>query len=296
MRASLDGLVALVTGGGRGIGRAHSMLLAECGARVLVCDLGVELDGTGRDSSVAQRMVDEIVTAGGIAAASDVDVSDFAGGAAIVGTALAEFGRLDIVVNNAGIAGAVPGDDAETALWRLLAVNFVGAVGVVRAAWPALVASGRGRVINTVSEASWPHVSSANLAGGLADRSGAEAEPPFVGYGAAKAAMWSATLSLAAAGAPHGITVNAISPAAFTRMNADLFRHEPPPRGLDLDPVHVARLAAWLASDDAADVTGKVIHAAGGQYREYLMSRTRDTALVARVVRALDEADEGTTA
>ena len=287
MRVSLDGLVAIVTGGGRGIGRAHSMLLAERGARVLVCDLGVALDGTGSDASVAQQVVDEIVAAGGTASASHIDISDFAGGEAVVAAALDTFGRLDIVVNNAGLAGAPPGDDAEAALWRLLAVNFVGTIGVTRAAWPALVASGRGRVINTVSEASWPNVSSENVAVGLADRTGEGAEAPFVGYGSAKAAVWSATLSLAAAGAPHGITVNAISPGAFTRMNADLFRYRPPPRGLDLDPVHVARVAAWLATDDAADVTGKVIHAAGGQYREYVISRTRDSELVARLARAI---------
>jgi NAD(P)-dependent dehydrogenase (short-subunit alcohol dehydrogenase family) len=290
---SLEGLVALVTGGGRGIGRAHSMLLAERGARVLVCDLGVALDGTGSDASVAQQVVDEIVAAGGTAIAGPIDISDFAGGVAVVDIALEAFGRLDIVVNNAGLAGAAPGDDAETALWRLLAVNFVGTIGVIRAAWPALVASGRGRVINTVSEASWPNVSSGNVAVDLAERAGAAREAPFVAYGSAKAAVWSATLSLAAAGAPHGITVNAISPGAFTRMNADLFRRRPPPRGLDLDPVHVARVAAWLASDDAADVTGRVIHAAGGQYREYLISRTRDTELVSRLSRAVAGVDGG---
>jgi NAD(P)-dependent dehydrogenase (short-subunit alcohol dehydrogenase family) len=287
MQMSLNGLVALVTGGGRGIGRAHSLLLAERGARVLVCDRGVALDGTGRDPSVARHVVEEIVAAGGVAVASDIDISDFAGGAAVVDAALDAFGRVDVVVNNAGLAGAAQGESAEAALWRSLAVNFIGTVGVTRAAWPALVSSGRGRVINTVSEASWPNVGSANLALGRAARIDTEGEPPFVGYGAAKAAVWSATLSLASAGAPHGITVNAISPGAFTRMNADLFRHRPPPGDLDLDPVHVARVAAWLASEDAADVSGRVIHAAAGQYREYVISRTSDTELVARLVRTI---------
>jgi NAD(P)-dependent dehydrogenase (short-subunit alcohol dehydrogenase family) len=288
MPTPLDGRIALVTGGGRGIGRAHSLLLAERGARVLVCDAGVALDGTDGDALVAQQVVDEIIAAGGSAVASSTDISNFAGGGAVVRAALDAFGGLDIVVNNAGLSGAAPGDDAEAALWKSLAVNFVGSVGVTQAAWPALVASRRGRVINTVSEASWPNVSSANLELGRSDPTLAGAEPPFVGYGSAKAAVWSATLSLAGAGAPHGITVNAISPAAFTRMNADLFRQRPPPSGLDLDPLHVARVAAWLASDDAADVTGKVIHVAGGQYREYLISRTRDTALVARLVQVIE--------
>jgi NAD(P)-dependent dehydrogenase (short-subunit alcohol dehydrogenase family) len=263
------------------------MLLAERGARVLVCDAGVALDGTGGDAVVAQRVVNEIVDLGGTAVASHIDISDFAGGSAVVGAALDAFGALDIVVNNAGLSGAAAGDDAEEALWKSLAVNFLGTVGVTRAAWPSLVASGRGRVINTVSEASWPNVSSANLGLGRTDPTPAGVEPPFVGYGSAKAAVWSATLALAVAGAPHGITVNAISPAALTRMNADLFRQRPPPAGLDLDPLHVARVVAWLASDDAADVTGKVIHAAGGQYREYLISRAGGTELVARLEQAL---------
>jgi NAD(P)-dependent dehydrogenase (short-subunit alcohol dehydrogenase family) len=296
MQMSLDGAVALVTGGGRGIGRAHSMLLAAHGARVLVCDLGAARDGTGRDASVARDVVAEIVSSGGDAVASDADISDFAGGAAAVGAALDAFGRLDIVVNNAGLAGAAPGDDAEEALSRALAVNFIGTVGVTRAAWPALVASGRGRVINTVSEASWPNVGSANVAFGREGTAAATpavpiAEPPFVGYGASKAAVWSATLSLAAAGAPQGITVNAISPGAFTRMNEDLFRDRPPPPGLDLDPLHVARVVVWLATEEAADVTGRVIHAAGGHFREYLISRTSDTELVARLERAMAAED-----
>src|SRR5262245_42456050 len=123
MQLSLDGLVVLVTGGGRGIGRAHSTLLAERGARVVVCDPGVALDGTGHDASVAQHVADEIVAAGGAAVANDIDVSDFAGGAAVVDAALDAFGRLDIVVNNAGLAGVAPGEEAEKALSRSLAVN-----------------------------------------------------------------------------------------------------------------------------------------------------------------------------
>jgi NAD(P)-dependent dehydrogenase (short-subunit alcohol dehydrogenase family) len=90
-------------------------------------------------------------------------------------------------------------------------------------------------------------------------------------------------MSLAEAGAPFGITVNAISPGAFTRMNEEMFRRQPAPAGLDLDPAFVARVAAWLASDEAADVTGRVVHAAGGHVREYLIDRYRDTDLVTRI-------------
>lgn len=289
MSTSLQGRVALVTGAGRGIGRAHSMLLAERGARVVVCDLGVELDGSGSDTSVAQTVADEIVAAGGTAVAGQVDISTFAGGEQAVAVALDAFGGLDIVVNNAGLGGA-GGDDAEAALMRTLAVNFVGTVAVTRAAWASLAASGRGRVINTVSEAAWPNVASPNVRQEGVARVEGDAVASFVGYGSAKAAVWSATYTLAGAGVPYGITVNAISPGAFTRMNEAMFRAQAPPPGLDLDPMHVARVAAWLASDDAADVTGKVIHAAGGQHREYLITRVRDSELMTRVSAAIGPA------
>ena len=97
-------------------------------------------------------------------------------------------------------------------------------------------------------------------------------------------------MSLAQQGLPYGITINAISPGAATRMNEEMFRHTPPPAGLDLDPMHVARVVAWLVSDDAADVTGRIVHAAGGQHREYTTQRHRDTDLVARIDAAVSSA------
>jgi hypothetical protein len=123
----------------------------------------------------------------------------------------------------------------------------------------------------------------------LADPRSGDAQPdaPDVGYGSSKAALWSATATLAVAGAPYGITVNAVSPAARTRMNQALFEHAPPPPGLDLDPIHVARVVAWFVSEDAADVTGKVIHVAGDKYREYEVSRTRHSDLAARIGAAI---------
>ena len=92
------------------------------------------------------------------------------------------------------------------------------------------------------------------------------------------------------AGSAHGITVNAVSPGAFTRMNEAMFEQSPPPPGLDLDPVHVARVVAWLVSDDAADVTGRIVHVAGGEHREYTTRRHRGTDLVARIGRAVADA------
>ncbi len=269
----LQDKVALVTGGGRGIGRAHCLLLAERGARVVVCDLGVALDGSGADQSVAESVRDEITNAGGEAVAVATDLSTFAGGAAVVDAAIDAFGHLDIVINNAGLAGGAPIDSIdENSLRKLFAVNFYGTIGVTRAAWPYMKSARWGRVVNPVSEVAFD----SKMAG-----------ESTLGYGAAKAAVWSATLSLAREGRSHGITVNAISPGAFTRMNEAMFAAGRTPPGLDLDPLHVARVVAWLVSDEAGDVSGRIIHAAGGQHREYITERRRDTELMARLERAL---------
>jgi NAD(P)-dependent dehydrogenase (short-subunit alcohol dehydrogenase family) len=271
--ASLEGRVALITGAGRGIGRAHARLLAERGAAVVVCDVGAALDGSGHDEAVAHEVVREVVDSGGRAVADTSDISTFAGGSHAVSTALEAFGRIDIVVNNAGLTGGGSIETiTESALARVLAVNFVGSIGTAQAAWPHLQAQRWGRIVNTVSEVALDTKFPGG--GGIA-------------YGAAKAAVWSATISLAAEGKPHGITVNAISPGAFTRMNETMFAASAPPEGLDLDPVHVARAVAWLVSDDAADVTGRIVHAAGGHHREYLTARTRDTELVTRIDHAM---------
>ena len=211
MTSSLQGRVAVVTGGGRGIGRAHSLLLAERGARVVVCDVGAELDGRGHDQSVADSVVAEIRGAGGEAVADYSDISTFEGAGQPVARAVETFGHIDIVVNNAGVAAADGAIETvtEDQLARVFAVNFVGTIGTTRAAWPYLRAQGWGRIVNTVSEVALDD----RIPGGGG-----------IGYGAAKAAVWSATLSLAQQGLQHGITVNAVSPGARTRMNEAMFR------------------------------------------------------------------------
>jgi NAD(P)-dependent dehydrogenase (short-subunit alcohol dehydrogenase family) len=239
--------------------------LAERGAAIVVNDV---------DAEVGHAVVDEIAARGGVARADDRDVSSFTGGEGAVAAALGAFGRLDIVVNNAGLALSAPiADVTEAQLDRVFGVNFVGPVAVAQAAWPALVASRHGRIVNTVSEAAFD------------TRMGGSQ----VGYAAAKAAVWSLTLTLAEAGREHGITVNGVSPAAFTRMNDELFREQGRP-DLDLDAMHVARVVAWLVSDDAADVTGRVLHVAGGHHREYSVRREAGTELVERLEAALSAA------
>jgi NAD(P)-dependent dehydrogenase (short-subunit alcohol dehydrogenase family) len=258
----LAGRVALVTGAGRGIGRAHALRLARHGAAVLVNDLGAAMDGAGRDDAPASDVARDIAAAGGTAVADRGDVSSFTGAAAIIEAAIAAFGRLDIVVNNAGIVAEAPIEAVtEELLLRLLGVHYIGTVGICRAAVPHLRAQGYGRIVNTVSEAAldtrWP--------GGIA-------------YGGAKAAVWAATLSMARQLEGTGVTVNGISPGAYTRMNAAMLAERAP--RLDLDPDHVAKVVAALVGQDAGHLNGRVIHAAAGAVREYRVSRTADSSAV----------------
>ena len=197
--------VALVTGAGRGLGRAHALALAARGMWVVVNDLGTDLDGQGADDGPARSVVAEIEEAGGVAIADTTDVASLAGGAAAVGAALDAFGRVDVVVNNAGFAGGggTVDEPVGAELDALFAVHFTATVGTMSAALPMMRAQGYGRIVNTVSEVALDP----RFDGGL-------------GYSAAKAAVWSATLHAARHSADTGITVNAISPGARTRMSA----------------------------------------------------------------------------
>jgi NAD(P)-dependent dehydrogenase (short-subunit alcohol dehydrogenase family) len=255
----LAGRVALVTGAGRGLGAAHARLLAANGVAVVVNDASVGLDGVADDADVAGEVAASIVDSGGQAVAERSDISTFEGAQTAVDRALDAFGGLDIVVNNAGIL-VTDGitELSQEDLEHCLAVHVVGTAGVARAAFPHLRAQHYGRIVNTLSEAA------------LGTGYGAG-----VAYAAAKAAIWGLTMALADEGAPHGITVNAVSPGAHTRMSAGHLR------AADLAPEHVSRVVLALIS--AEDITGRVVHAAGGAIREYRLRREADTDLTRRL-------------
>ncbi|HEX9835113.1 MAG TPA: SDR family NAD(P)-dependent oxidoreductase, partial [Mycobacterium sp.] len=198
-----DDRVVVVTGAGRGVGRSHALFLASKGARVVVADYGVDIDGRGSSSDPADAVVREISEAGGSAVACCASVADERSAAQIVDTALDAFGRIDAVVNNAGIHD--PGLFEELSVdqfRRMLDVHFYGTLFVTRAAWPHFTRAGYGRVVNTVSDA---------MLGGF---------PELSSYGAAKAAVFGLTRNLATEGMSLGVQVNAIAPRAFTRLSA----------------------------------------------------------------------------
>lgn len=242
-----DGRVALVTGAGRGLGRAHALFLASRGAAVVVNDLGSAGNGDGASNQPAREVVAEIVAAGGQAVASFASVADAP--EAIVETALERFGRLDVVVNNAGFnrAAAIDDPDLLEQVRRHMSVHFFGTVGVTAAAWPHLVRSGSGRIVNTVSPTVF----------GLAQQA------PYV---AAKGAILALTRSVALEGTPVGIRVNAIAPTAATRMSDEMEAPDEIKQWLrDTMPTSlVSPLVAYLAHEECG-VNGESLLVAGGK-------------------------------
>ncbi|MGW0744463.1 SDR family NAD(P)-dependent oxidoreductase [Streptomyces sp. NPDC002817] len=260
---SFEGRVAVVTGAGRGIGRAHARLLAARGAKVVVNDLGGSMEGDGTDTGPAQRVVEEIIEAGGTAVADTNDVSAQAGGEAIIGTALEQFGRIDILVNNAGIIrwAGLPEVDAEN-LERHLAVHLVGSFNTLRAAWPHFVEQNYGRVVLTTSSGVF----------GLADN---------LSYAAAKGGTIGLARSAKLAGEPHGIKVNLIAPAAMTRMGGG--PEEEPTEAVPGQPYMpsdaVAPMVAYLAHE-SCPVSGEIYTAGAGRFARLFIASTEGYAHV----------------
>jgi NAD(P)-dependent dehydrogenase (short-subunit alcohol dehydrogenase family) len=235
----LDDKIAIITGGGAGIGRAHALLFAEEGAKVVVNDTGGALDGSGSSSSAAD-VVKEIRARGGQAVADTHSVASFEGAAAIVKTAETEFGGLDIIVNNAGILRDRTLLKMAPQEWQaVLDVHLTGTFACLQAAARFMVAQGRGgRIINTSS--------SSGLLGNFGQSN----------YGAAKAGIHALTRIASMELAKNGITVNALAPNAYTRMTRDL----PGMRGVteaQMGPQYMAPLVCYLASDKAANITGQ---------------------------------------
>jgi NAD(P)-dependent dehydrogenase (short-subunit alcohol dehydrogenase family) len=201
-----DDDVVIVTGAGRGLGREYALAFAARGAAVVVNDIGAEADGSGGSRAVAQGVVDEIVAAGGRAVADTNSVATSEGAAAIVQTALDQFGKLTVLVNNAGTIAYARLPEIGDADWRrMLSVTLDGAFHMSRAAWPLMAAQGYGRIVNTTSNA------------------GFAGNETLAHYGAAKLGVAGLTKCMAQEVADSGICVNAVAPMAVTRMNREVF-------------------------------------------------------------------------
>ena len=247
--------VAVITGAGGGLGRQHALLLAERGAAVVVNDLGGSVDGTGAGSSAADGVVAEITARGGAAVAEYSSVSTADGGSAIIRTALDEFGRIDIVVNNAGILRDKAFHNMEVdQITAVLDVHLRGAFFVTRAAWPHMREQGFGRVVMTSS------------ASGVIGNFGQ------ANYGAAKMGIVGLVNVLKLEGAKYNIKVNAIAPIAVTRMTEELLGAF----GITSEqfgPELVSPAVAYLASE-ACELSGEVWSVGGGSVSRFFTGLT----------------------
>lgn len=246
MNELCEGRVCIVTGAGRGIGREHALLLADHGARVVVNDVGADLSGSGEATSPAEEVVGEIAAAGGVAEANFDDVATWEGAASLVEQAIGSFGRLDVLVNNAGILRdstlATMTEDEWDAVVRVHLKGTAGPSHHAAAYWRSESKAGRevtGRIINTTSPA------------------GLYGNPGQTNYGAAKAGIAAFTIIAAKELERYGVTVNAVCPVAATRMT-EAFGF-----GDDLAPKWVSPVVCWLASIRSSSVSGHVFDATG---------------------------------
>jgi NAD(P)-dependent dehydrogenase (short-subunit alcohol dehydrogenase family) len=257
--ANLTGKVAVITGAGRGIGREEALLLAKHGAKVVVNDLGGHFDGTGQSRSPAEDVVKEIRSAGGEAVANFESVTDFKSAKRIVDCAIDNFGKLNIVVNNAGILRDRMVFNMSEEDWdAVVTVHLKGSFNVARHAtayWREQHKAGNvlnGRLINTSSDS------------GILGNAGQS------NYGAAKAAVAAMAIIVDREMSRYGVTANAIAPVARTRLTVDATPQTAAGMAQKqgewdaFTPAHVAPLVAWLASDDAKDVHGEVFRVGMG--------------------------------
>jgi len=253
MAGLCEGRVCIVTGAGRGIGREHSLMLAAEGAKVIVNDLGGSRDGTGTDRGPAQEVVDEIIAAGGQAVVNTDDISDWAGAERLIAQAIDTYGRLDVLINNAGILRDRMLTNMSEAEWdAVIKVHLKGTAGpshFAAAYWRDRSKAGEtvdARIINTTSP------------------SGIYGNIGQTNYGAAKGGIASFTIIAADELARYGVTVNAIAPAALTRLTADLGIGGAPDEVKEAMSVKwIAPIVVWLASEESRGVTGRVFDVRG---------------------------------
>lgn len=257
-----DGRTAVVTGAGGkpGLGRAHALLLASRGARVVVNDIGNDPESQGySDRASAAAVAAEINALGGAAIADTHSVASSDGAAALIGAALEAFGSIDILVNNAGVVAIAPFDEMTVRDYeRHVQINLLGAIWTSRAAWPHMRKQGYGRIINIGSGAF----------SGIA---------MHTAYGVTKGGLFSLTRALAAEGAPHGIQANTVNPFAFTRMMQATQEESSPLLQMSraaLPAEMVSPVVAYLAHETCA-VTGECFSAAGGSVKRVFLSETQ---------------------
>ncbi len=254
----LDGRVAIVTGAGRGIGRSVATLLASEGASVVVNDLGAALDGSGSDAGPAGQVVDEIAAAGGKAVANGADVSDHAAAQGLIGSAIEQFGRLDVLVNVAGILRDRMVFNMTEQEWDdVIRVHLKGTFNTTKFAaahWRSIRdPEAQNRIINFTSV------------------SGLHGAPGQPNYAAAKMGIVGLTYSCANALRAYGVTVNAISPGAATRMTESVPTERRRTRASadEWSPDNVAPVVAYLASERSGWITGRIVHSSGYEIALY---------------------------
>ena len=252
MSGICEGRIAVVTGGGRGIGREHALELARQGAAVVVNDLGGSPDGTGADAGAAQAVADEITAAGGKAVANVDDVSDWGGAERLIGQAIEAFGGLDVLVNNAGILRDRTIATMSEQEWdAVIRVHLRGTIAPTRFA----VAYWREKAKRTGQPTSARLINTTS-ASGIYGNFGQS------NYGAAKGGIASFTIIAAKELARYGATANAVAPAARTRLTEALM---PAEYASNLGPEHISPLVAWLASSESGEITGRVFDVMGGR-------------------------------